>query len=154
MYFGIAANDDMRQPDAKDKLKESFAAAKVPTEIEVYSGSQHGWCVPDMPAGNGMPIYNKPDARARLGQAGRSVQGGPRLEAGLLLPAPPGFSEAGAVRWTRSVGETTLSLDDFGITVVPTLTSGAVAPNVPAPSRWAGGQIAVYTNRENGLGRC
>ena len=24
--------------------------------------SQHGWCVTDMPAQNGMPIYNKPDA--------------------------------------------------------------------------------------------
>jgi carboxymethylenebutenolidase len=62
MYFGIAANDDMQQPDAKDKLKESFAAAKVMTEIEVYSQSQHGWCVPDMPVQNGKPIYNKPDA--------------------------------------------------------------------------------------------
>ncbi len=29
MYFGIAANDDMRQPDAKDKLKAAFAAANV-----------------------------------------------------------------------------------------------------------------------------
>jgi carboxymethylenebutenolidase len=62
LYFGVAANDDMRQPDAKDKLKEAFAAAKQPAEIEVYSGSQHGWCVPDMPLQNGMPIYNKPDA--------------------------------------------------------------------------------------------
>ena len=62
MYFGIATNDDMQQPDAKTKLKESFEAAKVPAEIEVYSQSQHGWCVPDMPAGNGAPIYNKPDA--------------------------------------------------------------------------------------------
>jgi len=63
MYFGIATNDDMRQPDAKDKLKAAFAAAKVPAEIEVYAGSQHGWCVPDMPLQpNGMPIYNKPDA--------------------------------------------------------------------------------------------
>jgi len=62
MYFGIAASDDTRQPDAKDKLKESFAAAKVPTEIEVYAGAQHGWCVPDMPMQNGAPIYNKPDA--------------------------------------------------------------------------------------------
>jgi carboxymethylenebutenolidase len=62
MYFGIAANDDMSQPDAKDKLKESFAAAKVMAEIEVYSQSQHGWCVPDMPVQNGKPIYNKPDA--------------------------------------------------------------------------------------------
>ena len=62
MYFGVASNDDMRQPDAKDKLKEAFAAAKVPAEIEVYSGSLHGWCVPDMPLQNGNPIYNKPDA--------------------------------------------------------------------------------------------
>jgi len=61
MYFGIASNDDMRQPDAKTKLKEAFAAAKVPAEIEVYSNSLHGWCVPDMPAVP-MPIYNKPDA--------------------------------------------------------------------------------------------
>src|SRR4029078_11821523 len=61
MYFGIASNDDMRQPDARTKLKEAFAAAKVPAEIEVYSNSLHGWCVPDMPAVP-MPIYNKPDA--------------------------------------------------------------------------------------------
>jgi len=62
MYFGIASNDDMRQPDAKDKLREAFAAAKVPAEIEVYPESLHGWCVPDMPMQNGKPIYNKPDA--------------------------------------------------------------------------------------------
>jgi len=68
MYFGIAANDDMRQPDAKDKLKESFAAAKVPAEIEVYPASQHGWCVPDMPQQNGAPIYNKPDAERPWGK--------------------------------------------------------------------------------------
>jgi carboxymethylenebutenolidase len=62
MYFGVAANDDMRQPDAKDKLKEAFEAAKNPAKIEVYAGSQHGWCMQDMPAPAGMPIYNKPDA--------------------------------------------------------------------------------------------
>jgi carboxymethylenebutenolidase len=63
MYFGIAANDDKTQPDAKDKLKEAFEAVNNPAEIEVYSESQHGWCVPDMPKqANGMPIYNKPDA--------------------------------------------------------------------------------------------
>lgn len=61
MYFGVASNDDARQPDAKDKLREAFAAAKVPAEIEVYQ-SLHGWCVPDMPMQNGAPIYNKPDA--------------------------------------------------------------------------------------------
>lgn len=62
MYFGIAANDDERQPDAKDKLKEAFAAAGVTAEIEVYAGTLHGWCMPDMPTQNGKPIYNKPDA--------------------------------------------------------------------------------------------
>jgi carboxymethylenebutenolidase len=63
MYFGIASNDDMRQPDAKDKLKEAFLAVHNPAEIEVYSDAQHGWCVPDMPKQpDGMPIYNKPDA--------------------------------------------------------------------------------------------
>jgi len=61
MYFGIASSDDERQPDAKDKLKEAFAAAKVPAEIEVYP-AQHGWCVPDMPVRDGVPIYNKPEA--------------------------------------------------------------------------------------------
>ena len=61
MYIGIASNDDERQPDAKDKLKEAFAAAHVPAEIEVYH-SLHGWCVPDMPEQNGKPIYNKPEA--------------------------------------------------------------------------------------------
>ena len=63
MYFGIATNDDMQQPDAKTKLKEAFDAAKVPVEVEVYAMAQHGWCVPDMPAQpNGQPIYNKDDA--------------------------------------------------------------------------------------------
>ena len=62
MYFGIASNDDERQPDAKDKLKQAFAAANVPAEIEVYPGALHGWCVPDMPLQNGKPIYSKPDA--------------------------------------------------------------------------------------------
>lgn len=61
LYLGIASNDDARQPDAKDKLRAAFAAAKVPAEIEVYQ-SLHGWCVPDMPAEAGKPIYNKPEA--------------------------------------------------------------------------------------------
>jgi carboxymethylenebutenolidase len=62
MYFAIASNDDARQPDAKDKLKEAFAAVKVPAEVEVYADALHGWCVPDMPMQNGKPIYNKADA--------------------------------------------------------------------------------------------
>jgi carboxymethylenebutenolidase len=66
MYFGIASNDDQRQPDAKDKLREAFAAAKVPAEIEVYP-AKHGWCVADMPADNAGPIYSKPDAERAWG---------------------------------------------------------------------------------------
>jgi carboxymethylenebutenolidase len=68
MYFGIAANDDMKQPDAKEKLKEAFGAAHhVPAEIEVY-GSLHGWCVPDMPLQAGKPIYNMADAERAWGK--------------------------------------------------------------------------------------
>ena len=69
MYFGVASNDDMTQPDAKDKLKAAFVAAKNPADIEVYAGAQHGWCVPDMPMqANGMPIYSKPDAERAWGK--------------------------------------------------------------------------------------
>ena len=45
--FAIAANDDQRQPEAKDVLREAFAKAKLRAEIEVYAGTQHGWCPPD-----------------------------------------------------------------------------------------------------------
>jgi carboxymethylenebutenolidase len=62
MYFGVAASDDTQQPDAKVKLKEAFDTAKVPAEVELYPGTIHGWCVPDMPQTNGMPTYNKVDA--------------------------------------------------------------------------------------------
>jgi carboxymethylenebutenolidase len=58
MYFGVAVNDDMQQPDAKTTLKQSFDAAKVPVEVEVYTMGQHGWCVPDMPN----QLYNKAEA--------------------------------------------------------------------------------------------
>jgi carboxymethylenebutenolidase len=69
MYFGVAANDDAQQPDAKTKLKEAFDAAKVPAEVEVYPQAQHGWCVQDMPKQpNGQPIYNKPDAERAWGK--------------------------------------------------------------------------------------
>ncbi len=61
LYIAVASNDDARQPDAKDKLREAFAAAKVPAEVELYQ-SLHGWCMPDMPAEVGKPIYNKPEA--------------------------------------------------------------------------------------------
>ena len=60
-YFGIAANDDMRQPDQKTKLREAFDAAHDPATIEVYAGCNHGWCVPDGAA------YNKEGAERAWG---------------------------------------------------------------------------------------
>jgi carboxymethylenebutenolidase len=53
--IAIASNDDMRSPKDKDVLKETFAKAGLPAEIEVYKG-MHGWCPPDTPQ------YNEPDA--------------------------------------------------------------------------------------------
>ena len=45
--FAIAENDDENQPEAKDVLRDAFAAAGLPAEIEVYAGALHGWCPPD-----------------------------------------------------------------------------------------------------------
>ena len=55
-YFGIAANDDARQPDAKTQLKVAFDKAQLPAKIDVYEGCQHGWCVSDG------AVYNKAGA--------------------------------------------------------------------------------------------
>ena len=54
--FAIAENDDQRQPEAKDVLRETFEAAGLPAEIEVYEGAMHGWCPPDT------PVYNEAQA--------------------------------------------------------------------------------------------
>ncbi len=45
--FAIAANDDENQPEAKDVLRDAFAQAGLPAEVEVYDGAMHGWCPPD-----------------------------------------------------------------------------------------------------------
>ena len=67
-YFGIATNDDQRQPDAKTKLDEAFHAANLPAKIEVYDGCLHGWCVKDMPLADGKPIYNEAGAERAWGE--------------------------------------------------------------------------------------
>lgn len=54
--FAIAENDDAEEPDAKNVLRESFAAAGLPAEIEVYNGTLHGWCPPDS------HVYHEPQA--------------------------------------------------------------------------------------------
>ena len=54
--FCIAENDDMREPETKNTLRDAFAKAKLPAEIEVYAGAAHGWCPPDS------AVYNKDQA--------------------------------------------------------------------------------------------
>jgi carboxymethylenebutenolidase len=53
--IAIASNDDQRSPNEKNVLEETFEKAKLPAEIEVYSGA-HGWCPPDS------RVYNEADA--------------------------------------------------------------------------------------------
>ena len=52
----IADNDDKKAPTEKDVLKDTFAKASLPAEIEVYAGAAHGWCPPDS------QVYNEPQA--------------------------------------------------------------------------------------------
>ena len=54
--FAIAENDDMNDPEAKNVLRDTFATAGLPAEIEVYQGTLHGWCPPDS------RIYNETQA--------------------------------------------------------------------------------------------
>jgi carboxymethylenebutenolidase len=54
--IAIASNDDARSPNDKVALREAFAAAKRPAEIEVYADAMHGWCVIDS------KVYNRPQA--------------------------------------------------------------------------------------------
>jgi carboxymethylenebutenolidase len=56
LLIAIADNDDMRAPNEKNVLKETFAKANVPAEIEVYTGAAHGWCPPDS------GVYNEAQA--------------------------------------------------------------------------------------------
>lgn len=60
--FAIASNDDERDPKAKDALREAFAKAKLPAEIEVYAGALHGWCPPDS------QVYNQEAAEKAWGR--------------------------------------------------------------------------------------
>lgn len=60
--MAIAASDDQKQPEAKTILREAFAKAHLPAEIEVYPGTMHGWCVPDL------QVYNHDEAEKAWGR--------------------------------------------------------------------------------------
>ena len=44
------------KPEAKNELRDAFAEAGLPAEIEVYEGAMHGWCPPDS------RVYNEAQA--------------------------------------------------------------------------------------------
>ena len=44
--IAVAENDDMRDPESKNTLRDAFGKAKLDAEIEVYPAA-HGWCPPD-----------------------------------------------------------------------------------------------------------
>jgi carboxymethylenebutenolidase len=56
VLHAVAENDDEKNPTQKTVLAESYKAAGVPAEIEVYAGTKHGWCPPDS------TVYNEVQA--------------------------------------------------------------------------------------------
>jgi carboxymethylenebutenolidase len=62
LLIAIAANDDTRSPNDKTVMKETFAKANLPAEIEVYTGAAHGWCPPDS------GVYSEPLAEKAWGR--------------------------------------------------------------------------------------
>ena len=54
--IAIAEDDDAREPEAKDVLRNAFADAGLRAEIEVYAGAMHSWCTADS------PVYNAAQA--------------------------------------------------------------------------------------------
>ena len=58
----IAANDDAKQPDAKEALKTAFSRASLRAGVEVYEGTMHGWCPPDS------KVYNRDGAEKAWGE--------------------------------------------------------------------------------------
>lgn len=62
LLIAIAENDDAKEPAVKDILRESFAKAQRPAEIEVYAGTKHGWCPTDS------PVYDAAQAEKAWGR--------------------------------------------------------------------------------------
>jgi carboxymethylenebutenolidase len=59
--IAVAENDDMRDPNSKNILKEAFAAAGKTAEVEVYKAA-HGWCPPDS------QVYDRDEAERAWGR--------------------------------------------------------------------------------------
>ncbi len=60
--YAIAENDDKTEPDTKTVLRDTYAKAGLPAEIEVYAGAMHGWCALDS------QVYNQLQAERAWGR--------------------------------------------------------------------------------------
>lgn len=60
--IAIAENDDQKDPEAKNRLRDAFAKARLKAEIEVYAGTMHGWCSLDS------NVYNQAQAEKAWGR--------------------------------------------------------------------------------------
>ena len=60
--IAIAENDDQKDPQAKNLLRDAFAKARLKAEIEVYAGTMHGWCSLDS------SVYNQAQAEKAWGR--------------------------------------------------------------------------------------
>lgn len=49
VYIGVAEIDRRHTPETTKALEHALAKAKVPHRVELYAGTSHGWCVPDVP---------------------------------------------------------------------------------------------------------
>jgi len=65
----VADNDDQRDPSAKDKLREAFAAAHLKATVEVFEGCDHGWTV------RGSQVYNEAGAERAWAQRAALYKG-------------------------------------------------------------------------------
>ncbi len=68
-YCAVAANDDARDPAAKDTLRAAFADAHESARVEVYEGASHGWCV------KGSAVYDEPAAERAWGELNALYKG-------------------------------------------------------------------------------
>ena len=78
--IAIAQNDDTRSPNDKNVLKDTFAKANLPAEIEVYPAA-HGWCPPDS------QVLQRASGRKGVEPSARAIQQGSGLGNPLRLHA-------------------------------------------------------------------
>jgi carboxymethylenebutenolidase len=60
--FAIAESDDRSEPNAKNVLRDAFKSSHRSAEIEVYPGTEHGWCPTDS------QVYNRAQAERAWGR--------------------------------------------------------------------------------------